>query len=457
MKTTHSVSRAPGALPLLGHTMVLLRDPLRFLTSLPAHGDLVRIRLGPVDAAVVCDPGLTRQVLLDDRTFDKGGLLFDRLREVLGDGLGTCPHSRHRRQRRLMQPAFHPNRLPGYAQAMTVQIGETIGQWRDGAVVDVMAEMMPLAMRTTAEALFSGALHHRASRDTLDDIAVVFRGTYRRTVLPPWLNRLPTPANRRYHQARSRLRETLGSVVVAARRADGADHGDLLSALLAARDADSGDASRDHHSLTDTELQDQAVSLLLAGTETTPTTLAWALHLLAHHPDIEDRLHAEVDTVLAGAPARFADLPQLELTRRVITETLRLYPPAWLLTRTVTTGSRLGGHRLSAGTTLVLSPYLLQRRSDLYDHPERFDPDRWDTLHHSPPPRHAFIPFGAGARKCIGDQFGTTNAVLALATITALWRLEPLPHRTVRPSVSTSLIPHGLRLRTLTRTSGNVK
>jgi pentalenene oxygenase len=448
MMTASSIATAPGALPLLGHLVRLLRDPLGFVRSLPEHGDLVRIRLGPLQAIMVCDPDLTRQVLLDDRTFDKGGPVYDWLREVAGNGLGSCPHSEHRRQRRLLQPAFHPSRLRGYAQAMTTQLVEVTGAWRDGQVLDVLAEMQTITMRVTAETLFSNTLPAPVVHQALDDLNAVVTGMVQRMIMPPPLDRLPTPGNRRYQKARVRLRHTL-SGIIADRRESGTDRGDLLSALLAARDPDTADT---HQGLSDAEICDQIVTFFLAGAETTATALTWALHLLAQHPDIEERLYAEIDPVLDGGAAAYEHLPHLKLTSRVITETLRLYPPAWLVTRSAVVDTHVGGQPIPAGTIIAWSPYLIHYRPDLYPDPERFDPDRWDGTHRKLPPRDAFIPFGTGPRKCIGDQFGMIEATLGLATIAARWHLGSLSGQPLRPRVGISLHPHGRRMRAVART-----
>ncbi|MGH3721059.1 MAG: cytochrome P450 [Pseudonocardiaceae bacterium] len=439
MATECTAGTAPGAFPLLGHTLSLLRSPLRFLTALPACGDLVRIRIGPVEAIVVCTPELTRQVLLDDRVFDKGGPFFDQGREVLGNGLVTCPHSLHRRQRRLAQPAFHPTRLPGYAQVMTKHITEVTGSWRDGQVLDVLSEMMTLTARTAVETMFSDALPATLLDAVLHDFRTVLVGAYKRVIMPPPLDKILIFGNHRYDRALLRLRGIIGRVITD-RRASGADRGDLLSALLSARDP------ADNQGLSDTEIVDQVMTFFLAGSETTANPVAWAVHLLAGHPEVEHRLHAEVDAVLVGAPAGFEDLPRLELTSRVITETLRMYPPVWMLTRTTTTDTQLGGHPIPAGSTIVYSAYLLHHRPDLYPDPGRFDPDRWIDGHTAAPPRVAFIPFGGGARKCIGDIFAVTEATLALATLTARWRLRLLPGQHVHPARAAVLHPRGLRM-----------
>ncbi|GLV82442.1 hypothetical protein Slala03_21310 [Streptomyces lavendulae subsp. lavendulae] len=291
---------------------------------------------------------------------------------------------------------------------------------------------------------------------------------------PPPLNRLPTPGNRRYHRARARLPRTLHRIVTE-RRATGIDHGDLLSMLLAARDPESGPAAQ---TLADAEITDQIITFFLAAVETTASALASALYLLGQHPEIEARLHAEVDSVLDGRPATHADLPRLELTGRILTETLRLWPPVSFLTRRCTADTSLGPYLIPAGKTVVYSPYLipagktvvyspylipagktvvyspylLHHQADLYPDPDRFDPDRWAPDNPAPPRREAYLPFAGGARKCIGDRFATHTATLILATIATRWRMRPVPGVRVRPTThGPALGPGGLRMRILAR------
>ncbi|MER7167598.1 cytochrome P450 [Micromonospora sp. NPDC000207] len=442
--STASIPLAPGALPLLGHALPLLRDPLAFILSLAGHPRMVRVRLGPTTAVLICDPTLTRQVFVNDRTFDKGGPIYDRIREVIGDGLSTCPYPLHRRQRRLCQPSFHPRRLHGYAAVFARASESTARTWQDGQVLDVTREMMTLTTQATMETMFSGSLPAQTLRRALADTNTVVSAFFRRMMTPALLRRLPTASKRRYDQARARLSATIAEIV-AARRADPADHADLLSALVAAVDVESSDAEQ---RLSDSELADQALTFFLGGMETTAITLAWALHLLATHPDVQQRLHAETVRVLAGEPCGPDHLPRLDLAARVVTETLRLYPPAWMMTRTVTQDVDLGGVRLRRGHTLVLSPYLIHRRPDLYADPERFDPDRWVG---AAPERAGYIPFGAGARKCIGDQFALTEAILALTAVVARWELSPVGDQPFRPKVETSLSSRGLHLRVTRR------
>jgi pentalenene oxygenase len=390
---------------------------------------------------VVCHPVLLHHGLVDDQTFDKGGPFYDALRDVLGNGLASCPHGVHRRQRRLTQPAFHHTRLPGYAAVMTEYITALTQNWHDGQRITPLVQMSELAAPIASATLFATTVGHAEADHTHRDLTTLSQGLLRRTFLPRTLLALPTPANRRYTRASARLKATITRIVEDYRH-DGVDHGDLLSMLLAARDDDG-------HGLTDTEIHDQVLIFFVAGFDTIAATLAWALYLLARHPDIQHRLRAETTAVLGGRTATWGDLPKLELTSRIITETLRLYPPGWLLTRTVTTDTNLGGHPVTAGTSLVLSPYLIHHRTDLYPDPHHFNPDRWLNPA-TTTSRTGYLPFGGGARKCIGDTFALTEATLALATLTTHWHLHPNPGTHPRPALRSTLVPRPVPLRITT-------
>lgn len=444
---------APNRWPLLGHVVPLLTTPLAFISSLPSLGNLVEIRLGPMKAVMVCDPELTRQVLVHDQVFDKGGPIFDRARDLVGDGLGTCPHSRHRRQRRLTQPAFQHARLPGYARTMTEQIGIVVSGWHDGQDLDVLAEMQTLTQRVMLATMFSTSLPPQVLQQSVGDVTAFVRGITKRAVMPAWMRRLPTPGNRRYQQAIGRIRATVAAII-ADRQAQPAGGEDLLSALLAARDTEASGAAAapGPGRLSHAEACDQVITFFFAGAETLAITLGWALHLLASHPAILGRFHTEIDAVLGGRMPSWDDLPRLELTRRIITETLRLYPSGGLVSRTVTTDTRLGGHALPAGTSVLCSAYLIQRRPDIYPDPGVFDPDRW-LARGDDPTRGTFLPFGGGARSCIGERFALTEAVLALAAVATRWQLDPVPGSRVKSPAIILMRPAGLRLRVRPRTA----
>ncbi|MEU4345000.1 cytochrome P450 [Nocardia sp. NPDC023852] len=439
------ITVAPHRLPGLGHLVPLLRDPFRFLESLSAHGDLVGIGLGPFTAVVVCDPYLTWQVLRDDRVFDKGGPLYDSGRNMTGEGLATCPHAKHRRQRRLLQPAFHPDRVAGYAPVMTRTLTEMVDSWHDGQIIDVKTQLRTFAGKVIAATLFNHAIPESAQNRLHHDAEVILAGVIRQVLMPEWLRRWPILGNRACAQAAIEARTILAELV-SARRAEGTDHGDLFATMLTARDSDGGQ-------LSDAEVIDHVLTFFFAGTDTAATVLAWALLLLDQHPNIAARLHAEVDTVLAGGSACHEDLPNLPFTGQVLTEVLRLRPPLWVATRTVTEDTQLGRHWLPAGTTVIYSSYLIHHRPDLYPDPDRFDPDRFDPASPHHPPRHTMVPFATGARKCIGDTFAMTEATLVLATIAARWRLRTLPGIDTRPTLAVVAQPRQLRMHATARTT----
>ncbi|MEU1078026.1 MULTISPECIES: cytochrome P450 [unclassified Streptomyces] len=435
--------RAPGALPVLGHLPQLMTDPWAFLRRLPEHGDLVTVMIGPEPVHMLCDPLLLHHVLVDDRRFDKGGPLFDKAREVLGDGLATCPHAAHRRLRRLVQPAFHPSRMPGYAQMMGQQITEVTSTWHDGQVIDVHGQMHAIAAGVATTTMFSTRIDPRQVAATRRSVQIAMSGIYRRLLTPDGLQRLPLPANRSYDKARLLLHRTVEDLVARAMDQTDTDHGDLLSTLLAAGDRPDG--------LSRIEITEQVVTFFVSGVTSITSALAWTLHLLTRHPERAEQIYQEADQVLTGRSAAADDWPRLERTRRFVTETMRLYPPGWIFTRKVTEEAHLAGRTLPAGSTLAFSPYLLHHRPDLFPHPEQFDPDRFSPERTAHIPPHAYVPFGAGPRKCIGETFTLMQSTLALATIAARWRLHPIPGQRVRPAIRATLVPRKLHLRLETR------
>ncbi|MFJ6677176.1 cytochrome P450 [Actinosynnema sp. NPDC091369] len=431
---------APGALPVIGHAWPMMRDPLRFMGSLSALGDLVQVRLGPVRAYVPCHPDLVWQVLTDDRVFDKGGPFFDRVRATIGNGVGSCAHAEHRRQRRLIQPAFHRARLERYGEVMEEESSALTSAWRDGQVVDVYPALFGAALRTVLRCLFTTRADDGAVDRVRRSVETVLQQVTARMFVPGVVQRLPVAVNRRFDRALADLRRDIDALVADYRRGDG-DRGDLLSSLLAARDEDG------HGRLDDAEVGDQVLTMLVAGSDSVAATVSWALHLLDRNPEVARRLRAEVDEVLGGGPARAADLPRLACTGRVVTEALRLYPPGWLFTRITTEAVELGGHRLPVGTTVAFCPPAVHLRAEVHDRPRAFDPDRWLPERARELPRGAFVTFGGGARKCAGEAFGLAESSLLLATVVSRWRLRGARGSDVRPvALSTALRPRRLLL-----------
>lgn len=430
---TWRLAAAPHSLPFVGHALPMGRRPLDFLTSLPALGDLVELRIGTKAAYLPCHPDLVQQVLLNARVYDTGGPVKEKARPILGNGLITSDWADHRRQRRMVQPAFHATRIAAYAEVMQEECETHAASWEAGKPLDISDAMQGLTARVTARALFSTEMAPHSVAEVQRSLPLVVGGAYRRAVDPTGLlARLPLAGNREFEAALGRLHRLINGIVADYRRAD-EDRGDLLSALLATRDEEGGGH------LSDQEVHDQVMTLLLAGVETTASALTWAWHLLSVNPDAEEKLHAEVDEVLAGRTPTYADVPRLVHTQRIFTEALRLYPPAWMFSRTVTGDTELGGHRLRAGADVLISPYVIHRLPELFADPEVFDPDRWLPERAADVSRGSYLPFGGGSRKCIGDVFGTTEATLSLAALASRWRLRPVPGTKVRPRAHMSL------------------
>ncbi|MFG1665711.1 cytochrome P450 [Streptomyces sp. Y7] len=436
------VGVAPGIFPTVSHGIALFRRPLDFLNSLPAQGDLVEVRLGPLRAWVVCHPELVHQVLMDARTFDKGGPLYDRLRTLLGDGIGTCPHQAHRRQRRLLQPGFRKARVADQTALMGEEVQAVCREWRAGQEVDVSATMLTLSARVIGRVLFSDSLDAATAAEVHGCLVTIVRGLFLRTVVPiegPF--RVPTPANRRFRHASARLRAIVDTAIAERRRdASRSDRDDLLEILLSAARSDVEGAA-----ITEQEVRSQVLTLIFAGAETTALCLASAFDLLSRHPEDERRLHSEVDAVLAdGQPPGHEELMRLVHTQRVVTETLRHRPPGWLFTRVTTRETDLAGHRLPRGATVLYSPYLLHHDPASFPDPDRFLPDRWLPERAAEVPPGAMIPFAAGTRNCIGAAFAMAETTVAVSYIARHWRLHPLPGRVERLRPAASLGPRDL-------------
>ncbi|MFC0111778.1 cytochrome P450 [Kibdelosporangium aridum] len=433
---------APGRLPLLGHTPALLRRRYEFTSTLRDYGDLVKIYLGPIPAYFVTSPKLTRQILTTDSASFRKGAMFDKFRPFVGNGLVTSNGAFHLRQRRLIQPAFHRDRIADYAQTMQKTVDEFTGSWQPGQVREVNDDMQQLAMTIVGRALFATELGRSAIDQARESLPIVVSHGMKRALAPAFLGKLFLRGNRRFDRAVSDMR-TVVNDVIADWRATGTDQGDLLSMLLMARD-DSGKG------MTDQEVYDEVVTLLSAGIETSALALAWLFHEIGRHPEVEQRLHDEVDEVLAGRPVGIEDLPRLTYTQQVINEVLRMYP-IWILMRRTTLPVELDGTQLPADTEVTISPHALHFDPRSFPDPHRFDPGRWSPERAKDIPDGAFIPFSAGNRKCIGYTFAQTEMAITLATIAARWRLKPLPDKPVKVKYTSTAYPIRLSMTAVPR------
>ncbi|MEU3076821.1 cytochrome P450 [Streptomyces laurentii] len=439
------VPTAPGALPLLGHALPLLRDPVGLLQSVRAHGDIVRVRIGPAQVYVLNSPELVRQVLAADVESYRKGTFHEKFRPYQGDNLFTIDGPDHRRRRRIVQPAFHRDRLKTYAEVMREVAVTRCASWTEGRPIDVGAEMYALTSEVVARVLFGGEIGSDRIGRIQRWLPVFVRGMGRKVILPAgWLDRLPIPANRRFDAAQHGLR-ALVDELVREQRADrgpagegGKERDDLLSLLIGSPDPESG------RPLSDTQLRDETMTFMTAGIETVATTLTWLHHELAVHPEVRTRLLEEVDTALGGRPAGFDDLPSLPYTRSVVRETLRLHSPAWILMRRPTAPVTLGTARVPAGAELVFSPATLHRDPAIYPRPAEFRPGREHDEPAGDPQgarRPPYLPFSTGPYKCVGDHFALTQLALTVATLAQRWRLESASARAPREVAGAALSP----------------
>jgi cytochrome P450 len=421
-----------GLLPEVG------RDVLGVFTWLrDDYGDLVRLRLGFTPTVLVSHPQLVEEVLVTHNADYRKNIGARRLGSLLGNGLLLSEGDFWLRQRRLMQPAFHRQRLASMVASMVDITASVLDTWRDGEVRDVSREMTEITLRIAARTLFG--------TDVADDVATMraasltlaehFRSRlFSMMILLP--DAFPSPGNRRYQRSVRNL-NALVYRIIGQRHAPqaGDQYDDLLDMLLAARD-EAGQG------MTDRQLRDEVMTLLLAGHDTTALATTWTLVLLAQHPEVEARLLAEVDSVLGGRLPTVADAPRLPYTEHVFTESLRLYPTAWAIGREAIRDTSIGGQRIRKGTNVLMSPWVIHRDPRFYDQPDVFNPDRWADGLEKRLPRFAYVPFGGGQRVCIGSSFAQLESTLLLAQIAQRFHLaladparpvEPLPVVTLRP------------------------
>ncbi|WP_367127547.1 cytochrome P450 [Saccharothrix sp. HUAS TT1] len=436
MSSNGALQRSPGtaagALPLLGHALRMKRSPGSFLLELQSGDPVTRILLGRNPVHVVNDPALVRDVMRRPDVFARGGPIAERFRQMFGNGLGISDGPFHRRQRRLVIPAFHHARIADYTAVMSEHAEARAASWHDGQRVAVHEEMDELALANIIRVIVvDGVVLDRAR--FMAATSVVLGGLFRRmTGAAGVLTRLPTPGNRRYREAEAFLRRTI-EAVVDDYLATGTDRGDLLSKLVLARDADGRPA------MGDRQLRDEVMTFLIAGSNTISNTLSWAFHEIGAHLDVERRLHDEVDRVLAGRPAGYEDLGRLDYTRRLITETLRYRTQGLFQSRVTTVATRLGDYHLPAGAAVLYSQHALNHNPGIHADAHRFDPDRWLPEREDPVARSAFTPFGAGLHGCVGEGLSWAELVVSLATIAARWRLVPAPGHRVRPKPAVTM------------------
>ncbi|MFD5271496.1 cytochrome P450 [Streptomyces sp. NPDC058335] len=412
----------PGAWPVLGHAPALLRDPLRFFGSLADHGEIMRVRLGPVPVHALTHPALVHQVLVTEAHLYERGRLFDKLSGIVGHGLLTSSGPPHRAQRRIVQPLFQREQVARHLGAMRAAVTEVTSSWRPGQCVAVESAGNDIALLAVTNSLLPTGTGGQVAQAVKENLPVLMRALILQIALPEWWTRLPVPGNRRAGRAVANLRGAIAEALTRHRTAPSGG-GDFLSSLTSARDTLG-------KPLDDEAVIDQALALLVAGVETTGSTLAWAFHELARHPHAERQVHDEADTAAAQGITDPKQLRRLSYTTWFLQETLRLHTLSFFMRRTLEP-CELGGARLAAGAEVVLSPHALHHDPRWYTDPDTFDPDRWKP---GTPAvlKGAYLPFGSGAHRCVGEHFAFTEILTALTMICSRWRLRHLPGTRVR-------------------------
>ncbi len=422
-----------------GNLREFTADRLGFLDRcFQDYGDVVQIRFAHRRLVVVNHPDLVEEVLVTRNRQFRKHFALRMAKPTLGEGLLTSEGDFWRRQRRLSQPAFHRERVAAHGAVMVEAAERMLAGWADGQRRDIQEAMMQLTLEIVAKTLFDADVSSDAAAASAAMEAILHSFTARVGRILPVPDFIPTPTNLRFVRAKNRLDRIIYDII-AARRASGEDRGDLLSMLLHAHEAD---AEAGGGGMTDEQLRDEAMTLFMAGHETTANTLAWIFLALSRHPEAEAKLHAELDAVLGDRSPTVADLPNLKYTDQVVTETLRVYPTVWLLGREAIEPTEVAGYQIPVGTTVYMSQWVIQRDPRFFDDPLTFRPERWDDNLAKKIHRYAYFPFGGGPRICIGNGFATMEAVLLLATIARRFRprvasdasITLLPTMTLRAS-----------------------
>jgi cytochrome P450 len=433
---------------LLGHLPEIRRGPLQFLERLAReYGDIARFRFLNNEGYLLNHPDFIRHVLVENnRNYNKQSFDYQILKPIVGNGLLTSDGDFWLRQRRLIQPSFHKQRIKNFGNIMVESTLEMLERWNlsDQRELDISFEMTRLTLTIVGRALFSKDIGQEA--DVVGE-AFSYANEYitNRTRTPLALPiSWPTPANQRFRKAKKDLEAVVLEMIAERRSTKNRIERppDLLDMLLQARDERSGEG------MTDSQLQDEVMTLMLAGHETTANALTWTWYLLSQNPSAEDRLHEELEVVLAGRSPSIDDISSLPYTSMVVQEAIRLYPPAWIIGRKVVSDDEIGGYHIPAGSTVEMSPYLMHRHTSFWKHPKRFDPERFTPEASEKRPAFSYFPFGGGPRLCIGRDFALLEARLILAGVASKYRLALSPGHPIELDPLITLRPkHGMKMR----------
>ncbi|PYJ30295.1 MAG: cytochrome P450 [Verrucomicrobia bacterium] len=400
----------------------LYRDPLGYLIrAARKHGDVVHLKIGRKSDFLLNHPDLVRAALLDHENLRR--CVNRPLRWLFGTGLLTCRSERHKQQRALLQPMFSRERIVSLGDVMVAQTMRWANRWRDGATVDMAEEMMELAMSITAKALFNVDLSCK-SAELRNTLATLLQATRFKNLIvtSKQFEKLSLPFHRRFARAAEKLDSEI-CAMIAERKKGACDDPDLLSTMLRLR-------RQSRIGLTDQQIRDQILTFFTVGHETTATGMMWTWYLLSENREVAKRLYSEVDHVLGDRLPSGRDCDRLRYTRMVFAESMRLYPPIWMMTRRAVRDMKINGLVIRNGSYVHLSPFVMHRDPRYFPDPERFDPDRWTPEAAATRPKFSYFPFGGGPLQCIGEGFAWTQAILVISTLARGWQMRVVPgHR----------------------------
>jgi cytochrome P450 len=431
-----------AGLPLVGSLPKMLKDPFQFVVdSRNELGDVYWLNLGLTKVVMLNNPRHAQHVLRDNaRNYRKGGPMWDAVRGLLGNGLVVSEGDFWLRQRRMMQPHFHRKRLAGLTELMVSAIQEALDLWQEradaGQTFDLAQGFNKVTMKVIVRTLFGSGL----SREEMEEVgtAMTFVLDYLMSAiitdnLPSWL---PIPGRKKYNEAMAKIDEILYRIIAQVRAGNEGDN-HLLAMLLNTVDEETGEA------MSDQQLRDEVATLFLAGYETTSLALTWAFDYMNQNPEVIKKLQAEVDEVLDGRTPEFTDIPQLTYARMIFEETMRLRPPSYWLPRVVEEDDEIDGYQIPAGTNVVSLTYMYHRHPKHWDDAETFDPERFSKENSAGRNAFAFIPFGAGQRKCIGMDFAMMEGPLVLAMVAQRFNIDTIAGQLAKPMLSSTLRPKG--------------
>ena len=431
---------SPKGHALFGNAREFNADTLAFMLDIRRFGDVAVAMFGPFPLYIVGHPDYIHQVLVTDADkVYKSRVSKRAMYPVVGNGLFTNDGDSWKRQRHLVQPAFHTRRIGAYADVMVHYANQMMRRWQNGQSYDMDREMNALTMSIIAKTLFDADISGEA-REIGTVIAEALHLVNKRLdqifALPDWI---PTPEHRHMVQVVRRM-DAIIQRFIDERRKTGEDKGDLLSMLLLAQDEDRGQ-------MTDKQVRDEAMTLFGAGHETTAVTLTWTWFLLSQYPEVETKLHQELETVLGGRNPTLDDLPHLPYTEMIVKEAMRLYPPAFALTRDTIADTVIGGYPIKKGNAVMVNIYGVHRDARFFPNPEYFEPERFSPDNEKHIPKYAYLPFGGGPRVCIGNAFAMMEARLVLATVAQHYRLSVEPGHQVVPERMFTLRPkYGMKM-----------